>query len=108
MSEKIKSAFEILAEAWNNPSPSLDYEELREGEFITTALCPCCKNEWEIYFSSMESMTEREEKQLEEKGYIVSECEDCYHDSFARAYFGIEEDNGKYTPLEVYGMKGLL
>lgn len=82
-----------------------EFSSLIDYEFITKALCPCCQSEWEIYFDGLfTEVDESQEQELINNGFLTSQCEDCYYESF----FTENIDDGKYTPVDVYGIGGLV
>jgi hypothetical protein len=93
---------------------SLKYSfgEFEKGELIVIAFCPKCNEEFDYYFNnnglSWNPMKENDEEEIIENGFIVAECECCYHNAYDDLFFGAKEDNGRYTPIDVYGVRGLL
>lgn len=75
-------------------------------ETIILGKCRCCKEEFETGFE-LDELTEEEELDIVENGMLTTMlCEDCSVE-LSTPDCDREEDTGRYTPLQVYGMRGL-
>lgn len=72
--------------------------DLACDELLSIAVCPCCDEEWII------AVRPENEERYGEMDVIKQDCYECYFMSYGRVD---NEDDGRYTPLQVYGMKGL-
>jgi hypothetical protein len=89
----------------------IDFEELEKYEVVFKLKCPTCNDEEEFIIDNREGSWHRldkYEKEIVEHGCVHRECEECHYEGFTRSYYGIKEDDGRYSPVDVYGIKGLL